>query len=135
MNCERPEIAFCERAKCERLFSVQVLQTAVDTGQFEWAGRPRQCRVILGGDIPWVRRLVGVTVAPQVGSFLNEGVWDSVGRHWVGQNVRRTLDRNREHFRQFCAGGRSLAVAGCSTSSVLHIPPEQLVNCLLNMMM
>ena len=31
----------------------------------------------LGGDSPWVRRIIGITPAPQVGSLYNEGIWDS----------------------------------------------------------
>ena len=43
----------------------------------------------LGGDSPWVRRIIGITPAPQVGSLYNEGIWDSDAAVWRGKDVVR----------------------------------------------
>ena len=31
--------------------------------------------MILGGDQPWTRRVIGVSTCPQVGSMFNEAIW------------------------------------------------------------
>ena len=50
--------------------------------------------VLLGGDQPWLRRLLGISVAPQVGSIFNEAVRDNTAKQWNGIAVGlRTLLR------------------------------------------
>lgn len=45
----------------------------------------------VGGDQPFVRRIVGVSVCTQVGSLYNEGTWQKLVKAWVGQAQKRTL--------------------------------------------
>ena len=33
--------------------------------------------MILGGDQPWTRLVIGVSTCPQVGSMFNEGIWNA----------------------------------------------------------
>ena len=40
-----------------------------------------------------MRRLIGVSTLPLVGSIYNMGVWDKVAAAWVNVATRRTLDR------------------------------------------
>ena len=40
-----------------------------------------------------MRRLLGVSTSPVVGSIYNMGVWDKVAAAWVNVATRRTLDR------------------------------------------
>ena len=50
-------------------------------------------RLVIGGDQPFVRRLIGVSTSPLVGSIYNMGVWAKVAAAWVNVATRRTLDR------------------------------------------
>ena len=36
--------------------------------------------VWLGGDSPWVCRIIGISLDPQIGSLYNEAIWDSDAR-------------------------------------------------------
>ena len=40
-------------------------------------------RLVIGGDQPFVRRLIGVSTSLLVGSIYNIGVWDRVAAAWV----------------------------------------------------
>ena len=45
-------------------------------------------RLVIGGDQPFVRRLIGVSTSPLVGSIYNMGVWDKVAAAWVNVATR-----------------------------------------------
>ena len=49
-----------------------------------------------GGDMPWSRRVAGISTASQVGSLHNEAV--RVAGEWVGAGQRRTLQRQADHY-------------------------------------
>jgi hypothetical protein len=58
----------------------------------------------VGGDQPFVRRIVGVSVCTQVGSLYNEGTWQKLVKAWVGQSQKRTLEGNKQWARDFQEG-------------------------------
>ena len=55
---------------------VWVSQEIIDTGLVQWGASKEEAKVILGGDHPWTRRVIGVSTCPQVGSMFNEGIWN-----------------------------------------------------------
>ena len=50
---------------------VQVIQEIIDTGLVQWGASKEEAKVILGGDQPWTRRVIGASTCPQVGSIFN----------------------------------------------------------------
>ena len=64
-------------------------------------------RLVIGGDQPFVRCLIGVSTSPMVGSIYNMGVWDKVAAAWVNVATRRTL----AHEEAAAAATRRPAVA------------------------
>lgn len=86
----------------------------------------------MGGDSPWMRRILGVSTAPTVGSIYNEGVWDSVSKSWRGADVRRTVESDAAQYKQFVGGGKSLQCAGCSTAPLLTPARLHCVMCILH---
>ena len=70
-------------------------------------------RLVIGGDQPFVRRLIGVSISPMVGSIYNMGVWDKVAAAWVNVATRRTLAREEAARRRYKETGRSLENGGC----------------------
>ena len=70
-------------------------------------------RLVIGGDQPFVRRLIGVSTSPMVGSIYNMGVWDKVAAAWVNVATRRTLAREEAARRRYKETGRSLENGGC----------------------
>ena len=69
--------------------------------------------LVFGGDQPFVRRLIGVSIMPLVGSIYNVGVWDKVAAAWVNAATRRTLDRAEAARLRYKETGRSLETGGC----------------------
>jgi len=109
-----------------------VFQDIVDTGYFDWPGRGcLPAALWAGGDSPWSRRWVGVSVCPQVGSIHNEAVRVK-GVGWVGAEIRRTLERQAEHHAAYLKGKRSLQVAGCVSRPLIRMDHKHVVECILH---
>ena len=62
-----------------------------------------------------MRRLIGVSTSPLVGSIYNMGVWDKVAAAWVNLATRRTLDREEAVHLRYKETGRSLEKGGWDT--------------------
>ena len=48
-----------------------------------------ESELVIGGDQPCVKRLIGVSISPMVGSVYNMGVWGKVAAAWVKAVARR----------------------------------------------
>ena len=83
--------------------------------------RDHPADVWLGGDSPWVLRIIGISPAPQVGSLYNEAIRDSDARVWMGKDVVRTTESDHEQRTSFLLGTPSLKAAGCSGDLVVVI--------------
>ena len=69
--------------------------------------------LVVGGDQPFVRRLIRVSISPMVGSIYNMGVWDKSAAAWVNVATRHTLDGEATARRRYKETGRSLDNGGC----------------------
>ena len=56
----------------------------MDTGLVQWGASKGEAKVMLGGDQPWTRRVIGESTCPQVGSMFNEGIWNAQTKTWEG---------------------------------------------------
>ena len=70
-------------------------------------------QLVAGGDQPFVRRLIGVSLLPMVGSIYTMGVWDKVAAAWLQAGVRRTLEGEAVARRRYQETGLSLENGGC----------------------
>jgi hypothetical protein len=91
--------------------------------------------VILGGDQPWTRRVIGVSTCPQVGSMFNEGIWNAPTKTWEGSANPRTMEGDEANYTAFLLGTPSLQAAGCSTQPILKLPRAWVVLCILHLTM
>ena len=76
----------------------------MDTQQVAFNSHEEAADAWLGGDSPWVRRIIGITPAPQVGSLYNEGIWDSNAAVWRGKDVVRTTESDHAQRTPFLLG-------------------------------
>ena len=90
-----------------------MLQSIHDCKSFCWASTWVPAALVLGGDQPFIRRLIGVSTSPQVGSIYNMGMWDKAAAAWLRVDVRRTLDNEAASRHQYQVTGRSLDNGGC----------------------
>ena len=87
----------------------------------------------VGGDFPFVRRIVGITVCNLVGSVYNEGIW--VRGQWTGMEKKRTPEGNRAWAQEFNEGGRSRDCRGCTGVVVLRVCGSHICLCCLHLCM
>ena len=85
--------------------------------------------MILGGDQPWTRRVIGVSACPQVGSMFNEGIWNAQTKTWEGSPISRTMEGDEAKYTAFLLGTPSLQAAVCSTQRILKLPRAWVVLC------
>ena len=85
-----------------------MLQSIQPCKSFCWASTWVPAALVLGGDQPFIRRLIGVSTSPQVVSIYNMGVWDR-----LRVDVRRTLYNEAAARHQYQVTGRSLDNGGC----------------------
>ena len=78
--------------------------------------------MILGGDQPWPRRVIGVSTCPQVGSMVNERIWNAQKKAWKGSAIPRTMEGDEANYTAFLLGTPSLQAVGCSTQRILKLP-------------
>ena len=88
--------------------------------------------VLLGGDHPWLRRLLGISVAPQVGSIFNEAVRDNTAKQWNGIAARRTTRSDANNHRRYVMTRKSLDAAGCTGEPLLVIVGNRVFFCILH---
>ena len=109
-----------------------MLQSIHDCKQFCWATRWVPSELVIGGDQPFVRRLIGVSTSPMVGSIYNMGVWDKAAANWLRVDVRRTLAAEAEARRQYQLTGRSLENGGCIGEPHLQVERCLVFLCILH---
>ena len=91
--------------------------------------------MILRGDQPWTRSVMGVSRCPQVGSVFNEGIWNAQKKTWEGSAIPRTMEGDEANYTAFLLGTPSLQAAGCSTHRILKLPRAWVVLCILHLTM
>ena len=87
------------------------------------------------GDGPWIRCLVDVSIAPQVGSIYNKAIWDSATQQYQGSQQRRTPQCDADHNRQYLLHGHSLEHAGCVANPLLRMAREHTFMCIMHCIM
>ena len=90
-----------------------MLQSIHDYKSFCWASKWVRAALVLGGDQPFIRRLIGVSTSTQVGTIYNMGMWDKAAAVCLRVDVRRTLDNEAAARHQYQVTGLSLDNGGC----------------------
>ena len=88
--------------------------------------------VLLGGDLPWLRRLLGISVAPQVGSIFNEAMCDNTAKRWNGVTAWRTTLSDVNNHCRYLVTRKSLDAAGCTGEPLLVIARNWVFLCILH---
>ena len=109
------------------------MQDIIDTGLVQWGASKEKAKVILGGDQPWTRRVIGVSTCPQVGFMFNEGIRNAPKKTWEGSAIPRTREGDQANYTAFLLGTPSLPAAGCSTQRILKLPRAWVVLCILHL--
>ena len=108
------------------------MQSIIDCKNFCWCDSWVPAAVLLAGDQPWLRRLLGIIVAPQVGSIFHEAVRDTTAKRWNGVTARRTTQSDATHHRRYQVTRKSLNAAGCTGEPLLVIAKNRVFLCILH---
>ena len=93
-----------------------MLQSVHDCKKFYWGTKWVPAELVIGGEKSFMRRLIGISISPMVGSIYNMGVW-------VKADVRRTLEGEavaRHRYRETDLGSEN---GGCVGD--LHVVAER----------
>ena len=90
-----------------------MVQSVHDCKKFYWGTKWVPAELVIRGDQPFVRRLIGVSTSPMVGSIYNMGVWDKFAAAWAKADLRRTLDGGAVARGRYQETGLSLENGGC----------------------
>ena len=82
---------------------------------------PIPARDFVGVDLPWLKRLLGISTAAQVASLYNEAVKQKGASTYTGCGTRRTTESDAAHKAEYDAGSDSLQVAGCIGTPLLRL--------------
>ena len=110
-----------------------MIQDIIDTGLVQWGASKEEAKVILRWDQPCMRRVIGVSTCPQVGSMFNEGIWNAQTKTWEGSANPRTMEGDEANYTAFLLGTPSSQAAGCSTPRILKLPRACVVLCILHL--
>ena len=105
----------------------------MDTGLLQWGASKEEAKVMLGGDQPWTRRVIRVSMCPQLDSMLNEGIWNAQKKTWEGRANPRTMEGDEANYPAFLLWTPSLQAVGCSTQRILKLPRAWVVLCILHL--
>ena len=89
-------------------------------------------RQLGAGREPWLRRLLGINVAPQVASIFNEAVRDNTAKQWNGVAARRTTRSDANNHRRYLVTRKRLDAAGCTGEPLLVIARNRVFLCILH---
>ena len=69
---------------------------------------------MIGGDQPFIRCLIGISLSPKAGCIYNMGVWDNTLGARVRVHERRTLALEGAARKRYRETGQSLDNGGCT---------------------
>ena len=87
---------------------------------------------MLGGDLPFLKKFLGLTEHWYIPSVHNLGLWNPLKRRYLGCHRRRTRtgDASRLGKTPICKGAR-----GCASKPLLQLPRHHAIICVLHMLM
>ena len=109
-----------------------MLQSIQAFKKFYWVSRWVPSGLVIGGVQPFVRRLIGVSTSPLVGSIYNVGVRDKVAAAWGNVANRRTLDREEAARLRYKETSRSLENGGCIRDPHIVVDECMVFLCILH---
>ena len=93
--------------------------------------------VIIGGDPPWLRHLLGLTSYCGLGSVYLFATWCRELKHWCDTDVPRTTKAKNKTRRLYTRGATALDARRCTKEPLLHIDDRHrfVVMCVLHLPM
>ena len=101
--------------------TLETIQTIINT---EWIliREPwSRARVMLGGDSPWLRKVLGISAYFRIGSIYTYAVWCDLKGKWVDRKWRRSPKSDKKLYKLYKKGLDCTNAKGCVSEPLLHI--------------
>ena len=82
------------------------------------------------GNQLWLLRLLGISVAPQVGSIFNQAMRDNTAKRWNGVAARRTTESDATSPCRYRVIGKNLDALRCTREPLLVIARTRVFLCI-----
>ena len=77
--------------------------------------------VIIGGDSPWLRHILGLSTFYQIGSIYSFATWSRQTERWVGCEWRRSTSLEAKFLKYRKQGVSCVGTKGCIESPLLKV--------------
>ena len=112
------------------------IQKIIDTGYGVLRKYYIGARVIIGGDSPWLRHLLGVSTYFGVGSGYSFATWCRELQRWCDTDVPRTTTAKQKKRTVYTGAATAWDARGCTKEPLLHIDDRHhfVVMCVLHLL-
>ena len=109
-------------ALCENFSkTLEAIQSIVNTGSIFIREKWCRARVMLGGDSPWRRKVVGISACFCIGGIYTYAVWCDLKGKWEDRKWRRSPNSDRKLYKLYRKGLDRINTKGCVSEPLLHI--------------
>ena len=97
------------------------IQQIIDRGYMLLRGFWVRTVVIIGGDSPWLRHVLGLSTFYEIGSIYSFATWSREKERWVGCERRRSTRLEAKFLKYRKQGVSCVAAKGCMESPLLKV--------------
>ena len=104
------------------LFSktLEAIQSIMNTGGILIRQKWCPARVMLRGDSPWLRKVLGISAYLGIGSIYTYAVWCNLNGRWVDRKWRRSPKSDKKIHKLYKRGFECTNAKGCVSEPSLH---------------
>ena len=115
--------------------TLQHIQTIIDSGYIQMNNVYYRARIMLGGDSPWLRLLLGLSPYYAIGSIYSFSTWCSRHERWMNTKVRRTTHLDGKFRALYDKGLDCTTAKGCTSKPMLRVDDRTrfIVMCILHL--
>ena len=90
---------------------------------------------MLGGDSPWLRKVLGVSAYFHIGSIYTYAVWCNLKGKWADRKWQRLPKSDKRLYKLYKKGSDCTNAKGCVSEPLLHIEEwfKFVVMCILHL--
>ena len=101
--------------------TLEAIQSIINTGWILIREKWCRARVMLGGDSPWVRKVLGISSYFRIGSIYTYATWCEVKGKWEDRKWRRSPKSDKKLYKLHKKGLHCTTAKGSVSEPLLHI--------------
>ena len=115
--------------------TLEAIQSIINTGWILIREKWCRARVMLGGDSPWLRKVLGISSYFRIGSIYTYATWCAIKGKWEDRKWRRSPKSDKKLYKLHKKGLDCTTAKGCVSEPLLHIEErfKFVVMCILHL--